>query len=218
MKLNFHPLVIRKDSGDIEEFRKVFLTNSLFKNKFDFQPMTIIDSAAGVGYSSLFFHYQFPKARIVAIELSDLDFNVLQKNTQNLSSIRRFKSCLWHTKTKVNLIQKTSGGQEYEIQAAVNPEDFEIESETVESIMKEKNWTQLDLLKVSLENSGFEIFTKNYENWIDKVKVFIFSSQKKLPESSLQLFINATSGIKFKQFQNEFGLIFIKEVEAEPEL
>ena len=211
LKMIYQPLIIRKSTTDEHVFQQIFLYDDYEIGQLNFKPKTIIDAGSYVGYASIFFNYKYPEARIAAIEPSSANFGTLQQNTQNIPSITRYKAGLWHKEAKIKVVDRKTGNWGFMIEEVGPDEKFDLETITVQKIMLDKGWDEIDIFKIDIEGSELELFTYNYEEWISKVKIFIIEFHDRIKPGTTDAFYNAIKGLKFNQIQRGENLIFIKE-------
>ncbi len=61
------PFTFRPGTSDVAVLRKVFL-ESEYELPFTIPVRTVVDAGAHIGAATVFYHYRFPDARILAIE------------------------------------------------------------------------------------------------------------------------------------------------------
>jgi hypothetical protein len=120
--------------------------------------------------------------------------------------------------SKVVIVDKRYKNQGFEIEKVGDENESELYSITVNDILAEKNWNQIDIFKTDLNGSGIDIFIKNFEDWVPKVRIFLLEFASTLDPEKLKIFQNAIKDIKFRQFQSGTSLVFIKEDEIVEDL
>ena len=218
LRKSYYPFIIRSNGQDEGVFQNVFLTKNYDFGPLNFKPLTIIDNGCFVGYSTVYFNRIYPNARIASIEPIDSNFSTLQKNTQYISLVTRFTNCLLNQNSKVVIVDKRYKNQGFEIEKVGDENESELYSITVNDILGEKNWNQIDIFKTDLNGSGIDLFIKNFEDWVPKVKIFLLEFASTLDPEKLKIFLNAIKDIKFRKSQCGTSLVFIKEEEIVEEL
>lgn len=211
LKKRYQPLIIRKNSTDEHVFQQIFLYDDYAIGDLNFAPKCIVDAGAYVGYASLYFDSQYPDAEIVSIEPSDTNFPTLAQNTENLRNIRRFKAGLWHKEAYIRIVDRQTGNWGFMIEEVGEKEKHDLKTITVPYILEQTNWPHIDIFKIDIEGSEFELFSENFESWIGKVRVFIIEFHDRIKPGSTDAFLNAISPFTWKQFQRGENLIFIRE-------
>lgn len=136
------------------------------------EPRFIIDAGANVGYASVYFLNKYPNAQIVAIEPDEENFNICRKNLsvyQERASV--IKSGVWSHETALTVCNEDGrekcAVQVKECEEGETPDIYAID---IDSLLKKDNVTTIDLLKMDIEGSETVVFSKNYQNWLAKVK------------------------------------------------
>jgi FkbM family methyltransferase len=97
---------------------------------------------------------------------------MLKKNLQGYTNIS-FENCgLWHTETKLNVFDKYNIGK----WGMVVEEDIvngTINALSIDSLVTKYNIDCIDVLKLDIEASEKQLFSKNFANWLPKVKMII---------------------------------------------
>jgi FkbM family methyltransferase len=165
------PLYLRKDTTDVAMFDQVFLLDD-YKIDFSFEPKVIIDAGANIGLFSILMKNRFSEAKIICIEPDHQNCEVLRKNLSPYNNVEIVNAGVWNTTTKLNVLDKYNAGHS----AMVVEEDAingKVAAVTIDSLMQAYALNHIDILKIDIETSEKELFLKNYEQWLPKVKVII---------------------------------------------
>ena len=104
-----YPLYLRpKNHEDRYSFYELFLQKQ-YNFKFDFEPKLIIDAGANIGYASVYFAIKYPNAKIIALEPSEENFQLLQRNVRNYPNVTPVQCALWKDNNGV-VIQNPDAG------------------------------------------------------------------------------------------------------------
>jgi len=207
----YHPIIIRRNAADDVAFQQVFLTKNYQIGELGFKPRSIVDVNAYVGYSSMYFNSVYPEARIACIEANASNFATLQKNTQYIPAITRFTNCLWSEAAEVQINDLRSVNQGIWIERTAN--ETPTKSITIDQILNDKNWKEIDILKIDLSGSGIDVFVSNFETWIHLVRIFILENSNHWKTGTLDIFLKSIKDLKFKKTQCGQSIVFIKEEE-----
>ncbi len=129
----------------------------------------IIDAGANIGIASLYFLHQYADARIVAIEPSAANFELLRQNTAPYASrIRLVQGALWTTAGTLDLDFR---GEDWltRVRPAGEGQSGAVEAFTVPSIIAYGDGP-VDLLKVDIEGSEKEIFGSPAREWLPAIR------------------------------------------------
>jgi FkbM family methyltransferase len=156
---------LRRFSSDYEVFSQVILNDeyaALFEavKERDFAVKNIIDAGANIGLASLVFQREFPEARIYCIEPDAGNYEILSLNLkQNNINAAIIKKGLWSKNTRLYFDRNFRDGKEWAVSVSESPisEDF-VDSVTIQEIIKQNEFKNIDILKLDVEGAEFEIF------------------------------------------------------------
>ncbi|NEP50556.1 MAG: FkbM family methyltransferase [Moorea sp. SIO3C2] len=77
-------------------------------------------------------------------------------------------------------------------------------------ILEKMGWDEIDILKLDIEGSEYELFTRNYEKWIDKVNCFIFEVPDNDRKGTTQQIYRALNQNNYNTFICGENLVIIK--------
>lgn len=174
-------LYIRKNTKDRETFKEIFNSN-IYNIKLPFTPGTIIDAGANTGFASLFFKLKYPNSKIVSLEIEAGNCEMVLKNTENLNDFELKQKALYNRKTYFKIEDPFNATNSFVIKEVGENDGFEIESITLDEILKEKQWETIDLLKIDIEGAEKDLFESNYENWLPKTKVIMIETHDRMIE------------------------------------
>ena len=150
------------------------------------RPKRILDGGANIGLATLYWNQLFPEAEIVAVEPDPENFKLLQKNTQHLEKVSLIHGGLWSRRTKLSV--RHPDAEKYAI-SVVEDENGTIEAHSISSIMQNKGWDWIDVVKLDVEGSEVSILAENSEHWIDNICTLIIEIHQDIaPESARVLF------------------------------
>ena len=203
-----HPFSMRKNPYDYATFEEVLLRED-YNIDFGFEPRTIIDGGANIGLTSVFFANKFPNANIVAVEPEKENFQMLQKNTNSYSNISLLNAGIWDHNTFLSVVDEGKGNNAFTVkEVPVNTENA-IKALSVYEIMKQQDWSTIDILKLDIEGTEKNIFEKNYESWLPFVRVLIVELHDRMIEGSSESVFNTISKYNFsKEIKGENHIFF----------
>ena len=199
---------MRKNPYDYATFEEVLLRED-YNIDFGFEPQTIIDGGANIGLTSVFFANKFPNANIVAVEPEKENFQMLQKNTNSYSNISLLNAGIWDHNTFLSVVDEGKGNNAFTVkEVPVNTENA-IKALSVYEIMKQQDWSTIDILKLDIEGTEKNIFEKNYESWLPFVRVLIVELHDRMIEGSSEAVFNTISKYNFsKEIKGENHIFF----------
>ena len=174
-------LIVRNhEHSDYSVFKQIFndeeygLVLSIFKlNKnFKDQLINIIDAGANVGYTSVYFAVNLKNVKIYAVEPSDKNAIVYQKNQDflsNGSNLKLYQKALSENDNKFYETESNfRDGKDWSI-TTKEVEDGLLEGISIAKIIKENSLNYISLLKIDIE--GAERFIVKKENDLSYLKI-----------------------------------------------
>jgi FkbM family methyltransferase len=199
------PVALRLNTSDVDTYQQVFLDAEY---AFDMcqPPELIVDAGANIGLASIYFATQYPKARIVAIEPEDSNFELLVRNTKPYPLIVPIQAALWRDDTPLSLIDPGLGkwGFQTRSKGAENgaPVVQRVAALTVDQVMRMQATDFIDILKMDIEGAEREVF-QDASRWIDRVGVLIVELHERLRGGCNRRFYNATNGFELEWRRGE---------------
>ena len=170
--IKFKPFIIRAATSDKFVFKSIFVLRELNLPNI-IKPKFIIDGGAYTGLSTLFFSQKYPNAKIFAVEPEESNFQILKKHTEQIPNIKVFMAGLWHKKASLIITNKNVQKFCFTLQETKQDEPYDIISMTIEELLEISGFSKIDILKLDIEGSELELFSKNYEGWLKKVGILI---------------------------------------------
>jgi FkbM family methyltransferase len=200
---------LRNNYSDQAIFRQVFYEKQYeLKHIVPIQPKKIIDAGANVGFASLYFSYIFPDTEIVAVEPEPNNFHLLEKNTTAYNNIICKHAAIWYKEEKVNISNPDSLAASFMVEKT---NENAIQGITIDSILAERNWDQVDIVKMDIEGAEKEVFSGN-NSWLHKTKLLIIELHDRYKPDCTKTFFKALENIDYEAyFQHENIFILFKE-------
>lgn len=154
-----YPIKIRAKTSDIPTFEQIFL-NEEYNLPVDIKPRLIIDGGANVGYASIFFANKFPQAHIIAVEPEESNFKILKENTSHYQNIESIKSGIWNENTYLKIKDIGLGKWGFMVEKVKHKEQGSFKAITIEEILKNSSYKEIDILKLDIKGSEKEFFFK----------------------------------------------------------
>jgi FkbM family methyltransferase len=206
----YQKLILRKNTSDESVFWQVFV-----EREYDFplsiEPKLIIDGGANVGCTTLWFAEKFPQAKIIAIEPEESNFKVLQENIKQLSNVNAIRAGIWDKNVDLQAKDIGLGNWAFEIMEAKENEKNKFPSLTIDKILADSGFAEIDILKLDIEGAEKEIFSAGYEAWLGRVKVLIIELHEYLRSGINKAFYEAIAKYDFKQFKKGEKIILIRK-------
>jgi FkbM family methyltransferase len=110
-----------------------------------------VDVGANVGYVTLLLAEKFPHARVIAFEPVQRVFRCLSENTKDLSNIEACRMAISNYEGKA--FMRVDANDSQISQLTDEPTDEAVTVSTLDNVLAEKGVTDIDLLKIDVENS-----------------------------------------------------------------
>ena len=130
----------------------------------------IIDAGANIGASAIWFHDQFPKSHIVAIEPNAENFKLLIKNTNGLD-IETIEAAIGSTEGFVTLIDPGTGEWGYQTEEDPNGICKKISASKIINEKSDLGFVPF-IIKIDIEGGEEELFHSETD-WIDLFPLLI---------------------------------------------
>jgi FkbM family methyltransferase len=209
LRLKYGRFRIRSGSTDLHVFQQIFLYDD-YVLSLDFQPKFIVDAGAYVGYSAIYFSQAYPDAKIASIEPSSSNFSALEFNTALIPGIRLYNSGLWNKPAFLKIQDRQTGNWGFQTLEVGENEAWDVKTVDVPTLLQDAQLPQIDIFKIDIEGSEFELFSGNLE-WVSKVRVFIIEFHERIRPGCTQRFRDAISPFRWREFQRGENLIFVRE-------
>ncbi|MFL9833990.1 FkbM family methyltransferase [Chryseobacterium terrae] len=183
-----HPIHFRKnENSDLEVFKQIFIEKQYLPHHYK-NPKTIIDAGGNVGLFTVLMKNKFPDAKVVIIEPDSDNFMMIEKNLKNYADIQLLNKGVWSSDVKLKIIDEDAS--KWGIQVVEDNENGKIEAVCINTIIKENNFDRIDVLKMDIEGSEKEVFSKNYENWLPKVKILVIELHDSIQKDTSRIFFD----------------------------
>lgn len=165
------PFYLRKNTSDFRTFVQVFLDNQYNLN-FDRNAKIIIDGGANIGLFAIKLKNELPNVKIICIEPDLENFTLTQKNLASYSNIFFENSGLWNTDTNLKIHDKYNCGK-WGMVVEEDRINGTVQAVSIDSLLIKYGIDYIDVLKLDIETSEKQLFSKNFLNWLPKVKLII---------------------------------------------
>ena len=201
---------VRANDSDLVMFEQIFVAGD-YDFDLGFQPATIVDAGANVGYATLFFHRRYPDARIIAVEPEPSNFETLVQNTRGIAGVRAVRGGLWSRRQPLSIADPGAPKCMISLKPAETPGAGDIEGFGVPDLMAMIGTETIDVLKIDIEGGELDLFTEDAAAWIGKVRVFMIELHDRMRPGCAAAFYAALRGIRFTQIQKGDIVTIINE-------
>ena len=166
---------LRLGTSDISVFNGMFRWEE-YAVELESAPRTIIDAGAYIGLSAIYFSLRYPGVRIISVEASESNYQLLVRNTKSFANIETVHAALWPQPGSLVIadpgtgawgLQVTDPGQSAgSVQPAAAGD--EVAATTIPDLIRDYDLDRIDLLKLDIEGSEKELFS-GPAPWLDQV-------------------------------------------------
>jgi len=167
-------LAMRTYRGDIEIFYEVFWSKIYqIPSNYLLKPTLIVDLGAHIGLASIYFALQNKAAKIIAIEASATNFQLLKNNTSDFENIQCINKAIYTIDGYINFDDADNFSYNTKISETGTP----TECISMHSIMNKYGIENIDLLKIDIEGAEAALLSEN-NDWLHKVQHIIIELHK----------------------------------------
>ena len=199
---------LRPNTSDYYTFDQVFLRDQ-YNIQFPFELKTIIDAGANIGLASLYFSHKYPQSKIVAIEPSKENFDILSQNIAPYPNVKAFCKGLWNKDVHLAITNTDGVKNAFMVAETTADNPNAIPAICISTIMHEQSWERIDLLKIDIEGSEKEVFETNYETWLPKTRAVVIELHDNMKRGTSKSVFKAISQYNFSFNMQDENLIFI---------
>lgn len=202
---------LRTEGSDFQVFDQIILGRGLAKvieliREQTFEgPLRIMDCGANIGLSTLVFKHEFPGAGIIAVEPEGTNFHQLAAHIRNnkLANVTPVKMGVWSKKTTLAADPNFRDGKNWSFAVTKNESVSGVQVDTIANIAVAAGWPGVDVLKIDIEGSEFELFekTETWQRCLDSVKVISIEVHEELGDAAAIENVLVRNGFKLHRYQ-----------------
>ena len=203
---------LRLGSSDISVFNGIF---RWLEYGWDLErsPRTVVDGGAYIGLSAIYFTMRYPGVRVIAVEASESNFNLLVRNTSAFPNIEPVHAALWPQPGSLELTDPGTGLWGLQVRDA-GPQDSVRQSHdldsvraiTIPDILRDYRLDKIDLLKVDIEGSEKELFGAPAP-WLDQVDAICIELHDWFKAGCSRAFFSAVEDFSVEAWRGENVLV-----------
>lgn len=201
------PVLLRNKFYDTHIFYQIFIDKEV-DFKLDSFPNVIIDCGANIGLSTLYFKMKYPDCKIFSIEPENSNFEMLGLNTKAYKNIIQINAAVWYEDKQLDITD--DGGGHASFQVADDSENKNIIGKvntlTLYNLTQKYNIDKIDLLKIDVEGSEYEIFYFQKNDWLPKINNLAVEIHEKLKPGANELIDNIMKDNFHKSSSGEYTL------------
>ncbi len=187
---------LRPGSTDFDTYEHVFALKQ-YDIPIDFQPRLIIDGGANIGMSAIYFALKFPTAKIISLEVSPENFELLKYNTRDFPMVKPVCKGLWNESGHLKIIDEGAGANAFMVERVDEPGKNTIPAISIGDIMKEEGADWIDIVKLDIEGAEKMLFENNFELWLPRTRLVIVELHDRMQPGSSRSVFNAITKYDF---------------------
>lgn len=170
----------------------------------------IVDAGANIGLFSLICKRVNSTARFICIEPESDNFSLLSKNMANGIC---YKKGLWNKETNLSVVPRDTGEWGFtvkEVEEKCSGENV-IEAISIAQLMNREEISCIDILKIDIEGSEWEVFDETAEEWLDKVNCLIIELHDRIKDGCSKRVLERMGTHDFSYCVYGENYVFIKK-------
>jgi FkbM family methyltransferase len=209
------PLCWRRHNSDMQTLLQLFDSKEL-GFPLDYEPASIIDAGANVGYSSVYFANRFPNTRILAIEPEVANCDMFAMNCAAYPHIQLLRAGLWWKETNLRISNPSATSWMFQVCEAEKGTPGAIQATTVPALMSQLAGQRVDLLKIDIEGSEKEVFENSSDEWLGRVRTLAVETHDRFKPGSRDAVLNAIS--RYPHTTRQSGEYLVVDFKQSPEV
>jgi FkbM family methyltransferase len=208
---------LRLCTSDIDAFEQIFVKNEYDSPSLPASADVIVDLGANIGLATVFFGLRYPRAKILAVEPEEENFQALSANTAAWGDrVRTRQAAVWTRDGVVNLRMETDEGTPLEPWAArtsnqPGPVGRPVECHTLKTLLDRAGFDYVDILKIDIEGAEYDIFSDGAMEWLPRVKLIIVETHNWFRPGSNEAVRKAVHPL-FEEVQGRGENLFFRRV------
>ena len=168
-----HPFSLRKGNlFDFYTYEEVILKKS-YDLSLRVPPKTILDGGGNIGLTAAFFATKYPGAAVATLEPEGDNFELLKKNTSAYKNIYPIRAGVWPRTAQLVVKDTGLGNNGFTVEETDVASPQAVPALSIAAVMRQMNWSSIDLLKLDVEGSEKDIFASGHEDWLPYVKTAV---------------------------------------------
>ena len=142
------------------------------------------------------------------VEIDDDNVQMIKKNLENINGVIIYHKGLFNKKAFFKIEDPYNSNNSFVIKEVAENEPYDIESTTVDAIMADNNFETVDILKIDIEGAEKDVFEKNYESWLPKVKIAMVETHDRMVPRTAVTVVDTMDKYNFILYHTIDGTMF----------
>lgn len=205
---------IRPATSDVPVLRKILLDQE-YSPPRPLAPAAILDAGAYIGISSLYFHFCFPNAQIIALEPDPETFRLLERNTRSIPQIKAVNAALWSSEKAQCFVADPEAPWASRVAEGTDEGNCSVKCMTLSEAANMAGG-HFDLMKFDIEGGEAEVFHSVDENLLRQVKAIVIEFHDRFFPGSSKPFLNAIAALPHVSVMQGENSWFLFDQTSEP--
>jgi FkbM family methyltransferase len=189
------PVYYRINTTDINVLQQIFLSGEYDCVGTEADPEFIVDCGANIGCASVFFLNRYPKARVLAIEADEKNFEVCRLNLEPYGTrVKAIHGAVW-PRTEALTVDRGEGNDgdawSFQVRPCREGEPKEIDAFSLADLLQEAPNHRIDLLKIDIEGGEEQLFSAEVDPWLSRTKTIVIEFHGKSCEEAFSKAVEA---------------------------
>lgn len=175
--------------------------------------LIIIDAGANIGLFSRLILKEKPASKIYAIEPEKNNYQLLKTNTKGYD-VKTIRGGIWSHDCNLNVVSRDTGDWGFTVKEVSKRDGNTINATCIDSLVRKYKLNRIDLLKMDVEGSEYEIFNSDNLQWLDLCNAIVIETHDHIIKGSNELVNRILFDRGFIKFSYEENQLFIKNQEG----
>lgn len=215
--INIHnsPFYYRNATQDFDVFYEIFVYSEerkdgkgLYDIAYNFNPELVLDLGANIGVFTKYIKELFPEASVIAVEVENDNFAILQQNTKHISDVILYQRGIWYNNSNLKVIERATGTVGYKVEETT--EATSIIGISIDELIKDYIGEKI-LIKMDIEGAERALFD-HIENadWPNRINGLLIETHDKIIPGTDAVVLKTMLDYNFKYEKTSDGYYFYK--------
>lgn len=174
----------------------------------------IVDAGANIGLFSRLVLKKRPDANLYAIEPEDNNYQLLKANTKSYA-VTTIREGIWSHDCNLKVVPRDTGDWGFIVKEVSKQDSNTINATSITSLAGRYKLNRIDLLKMDVEGSEYEIFNSGNLEWLDLCNAIVIETHDHIIKGADELVNKILSDKGFVKYIYEENQLFIRSCEDE---
>ena len=156
---------------------------------------------------------KYPNAKILAVEPEESNFEKKKKNIRGYKNIVPINAAIWPKKTFLKFLNPNNKKWGFRVKEVTKKDNYDTMSVTIDYLLKKYNFDRIDILKLDIEGSERELFSNNYNSWIDKVNTIIIEFHEDIKKGCVDALYSTIDLTEWREYKKGEKVILVRKTQ-----